>query len=236
MMKVGLLQCDDVREDLRAVHGNYPEMFERPLRARLPDMDYRVYRAHDGELPSSVDSCDVYLTTGSKFGVYDGLPWIDALQTFVLQLWTAGKPLVGICFGHQLMARTLGGQVLKSPKGWGVGMSFNDVLVHKQWMKPATSALDLIVSHQDQVVQLPPQAEVLASSDFCPYYLLQYGEHFLSVQGHPEFCKAYSADLMTAREASIPPTRLRAGRASLAAEVDDQVMLDWIVSFLQYAR
>jgi len=230
------LQCDDVREELQAKHGNYPQMFERPLRQRLPDMQYQVYRAHEGELPSSVDACDIYLTTGSKCGVNDGFAWIDQLQDFVLQLWAAGKPLAGICFGHQLMAKALGGEVRKSPRGWGVGMSFNDVLVHKSWMLPNASALDLIVSHQDQVVRLPEQAEVLASSDFCPYYLLQYGQHFLSVQGHPEFCKTYSADLMTARKANIPPTRLRAGQASLTAPVDDQLMLDWIVNFLEQAR
>ena len=196
-MKVGLLQCDDVRESLQVLHGNYPEMFETILRQRLPEMDYRVYRALDGELPGGVDECDVYLTTGSKSGVNDGQHWI---------------------------------------KGWGVGMSFNDVLINKPWMQPTRKSLDLIVSHQDQVVRLPPHAEILARSDFCPYYLLQYGQHFMSVQGHPEFCKAYSADLMDARRDVIPATRYRAGQASLSAVVDDSLMLDWIVNFLQQAR
>ncbi|MEH6799484.1 MAG: gamma-glutamyl-gamma-aminobutyrate hydrolase family protein [Halopseudomonas sabulinigri] len=235
-MKVGLLQCDDVRESLQVLHGNYPEMFETLLRQRLPEMDYRVYRALDGELPGSVDECDVYLTTGSKSGVNDGQLWINELQAFVTKLWEAGMPLVGICFGHQLMAKALGGEVHKSPKGWGVGMSFNDVLINKPWMQPTRESLDLIVSHQDQVVRLPPHAEILARSDFCPYYLLQYGQHFMSVQGHPEFCKAYSADLMDARRDVIPATRYRAGQASLSAVVDDSLMLDWIVNFLQQVR
>ena len=154
-MKLGLLQCDDVSEALQAQQGNYPEMFETLLRQRLPGMDYQVYRVLDGVLPSSVDECDVYLSTGSKFGVNDGLPWIAELEAFVVKLWEAGKPLVGICFGHQLMAKALGGEVHKSPKGWGIGLSFNDVLVNKPWMQPARDSLDLIVSHQDQVVRLP---------------------------------------------------------------------------------
>ncbi|MEH6566236.1 MAG: gamma-glutamyl-gamma-aminobutyrate hydrolase family protein [Halopseudomonas sp.] len=235
-MKLGLLQCDDVRESLQPAHGNYPEMIEKLLRPRVPQLEYRVYRALDGELPLTTDECDGYLTTGSKFGVNDGLPWIDQLQAFMVRLWEAGTPLVGICFGHQLMAKALGGEVHKSPRGWGVGMSFNEVLVRKPWMQPGHDGLDLIVSHQDQVVRLPPQAEILARSDFCPYYLLQYSEHFMSVQGHPEFCKAYSADLMDARRDLLPATRYRAGQASLSAEVDDGVMLDWIVNFLQQAR
>ncbi|MFN3581066.1 MAG: type 1 glutamine amidotransferase [Pseudomonas sp.] len=232
-MKIGLLQCDDVREDLQPAHGNYPQMFTELLLEQVPEAQIRVYRCQDGELPEELHECAGYLTTGSKFGVNDGLPWIDDLQDFMLALWEARVPLVGICFGHQLMARALGGEVIKSPKGWGVGMSFNQVLERKPWMQPWQDKLDLVVSHQDQVVRLPPQAEILASSEFCPYYLLQYGEHFMSVQGHPEFRKTYSRDLMTAREGIIPAARLREGQASLAAEVDDRQMMAWIVNFLR---
>ncbi|UAW99838.1 gamma-glutamyl-gamma-aminobutyrate hydrolase family protein [Halopseudomonas nanhaiensis] len=232
-MKLGLLQCDDVTASLQARHGNYPEMFLRLLREHIPAAEVQVFRTQDGDLPARIDDCDAYLTTGSKYGVYDGLPWIAELQAFVVELWERHKPLVGICFGHQLMAQALGGEVRKSEKGWGVGVSFNRVMDRKPWMEPWQDKLDLIVSHQDQVMLLPPQAEVLAQSEFCNYYLVQYGEHFMSVQGHPEFCKGYSRDLMTAREGMIPAERLRAGHASLNAEIDGPLMMRWIVSFLQ---
>lgn len=232
-MKLGLLQCDDVTASLQDRHGNYPQMFLRLLRQHIPEAHIEVYRTQDGHLPESVEACDAYLTTGSKYGVYDGLPWIAALQEFVASLWEQHKPLVGICFGHQLMAQALGGEVRKSDKGWGVGVSFNQVAARKPWMEPWQDKLDLIVSHQDQVVLLPPQAEVLAHSEFCNYYLVQYGEHFMSVQGHPEFCKGYSSDLMKAREGLIPAERLRAGHASLSADIDGPLMIRWIVNFLQ---
>ncbi len=232
-MKLGLLQCDDVTPSLQAVHGNYPAMFERLLHDYFPALELQVYRTQDGELPDSVDSCDAYLTTGSRHGVYDPLPWIETLQRFVVELWEASRPLVGICFGHQLMAQALGGEVRKSDKGWGVGVSFNQVTERMPWMEPWQSKLDLIVSHQDQVVILPPQAQVLARSDFCEYYVVQYGEHFLSVQGHPEFCKAYSRDLMDSRKGRIPDPVLRAGHASLHAEVDGGLMMRWVANFLQ---
>ncbi|KAA0696705.1 GMP synthase [Halopseudomonas laoshanensis] len=234
-MKIGLLQCDDVMESLQVAHGNYPEMFNELLLARHPDAQIRVYRCMDGELPQDLNECDAYITSGSKFGVNDGLPWIDALQECIARMWEQGTPLVGVCFGHQLMAKALGGEVIKSPKGWGVGMSFNQVLVRKSWMKPWQDKLDLVVSHQDQVSLLPPQAEILASSEFCPYYLVQYGQHFMSVQGHPEFCKSYSRDLMDARRGVIAHARLREGQASLSAEVDAPVMSSWIINFMQEA-
>ena len=234
-MKIGLLQCDDVMESLQVAHGNYPEMFNELLLTRYPDAQIRVYRCMDGELPQDLNECDAYITSGSKFGVNDGLPWIDALQECVARMWEQGTPLVGVCFGHQLMAKALGGEVTKSPKGWGVGVSFNQVLVRKNWMKPWQDKLDLVVSHQDQVSLLPPQAEILASSEFCPYYLVQYGQHFMSVQGHPEFCKGYSRDLMDARRGVIAHARLREGQASLSAEVDAPVMSSWIINFMQEA-
>lgn len=234
-MRIGILQCDDVMSSLQPLYGNYPQMFAEQLRAQLPACELPVYRVLDGELPDSHDECDAWLITGSRFGVNDGLPWIDALCGFVRTLWEHQRPLIGICFGHQLMARALGGTVRQSERGWGVGLSFNQVIERKDWMQPFQAHLDLLVSHQDQVVILPPQAQVLATSEFCPYYLIQYGDCFLSVQGHPEFCKDYCRDLMNLREGVLPPARLRAGRASLSADADSNLMMAWIVRFLQMA-
>lgn len=234
-MKIGILQCDDVHDSLLSDWGNYPEMFEQALRPVLPGCELPIYRVLDGQLPQSTDECDAWLITGSKHGVNDGLPWIDALCGFVRSLWAEQRPLLGVCFGHQLIARALGGTVVKSEKGWGIGLSFNQVIERKAWMQPFQDHLDLLVSHQDQVVQLPPQAEVLASSEFCPYYLIQYGDCFLSVQGHPEFCVGYCRALMQMREQILPPARLRAGLASLATEADSKLMLGWIGHFLARA-
>ncbi|WP_339842721.1 gamma-glutamyl-gamma-aminobutyrate hydrolase family protein [uncultured Halopseudomonas sp.] len=236
-MKIGLLQCDDVAQDLQPAHGNYPQMFEDLLRSQIPDLQLTIYRVMDGEYPVRLDEHHAYFTTGSKFGVNDGLAWVDVLEDFVRELWRQRIPLIGVCFGHQLMAKALGGEVGKSEKGWGVGISFNQVVTRKNWMSPWQEKLDLIVSHQDQVIRLPADvaAEVLVSSLFCPYYVVQYGRHFMSVQGHPEFCKTYSRDLMEMRKISIPQARLREGQVSLNAEVDADVMMSWMLNFLTQA-
>lgn len=234
-MRIGLLQCDDVDEKLQPRHGNYPEMFERLFTRVDPTLEFQVWRCLDGEIPGDVDAVDAWLTTGSKYGANDGDGWIEALGGFVRELWAAGKPLVGICFGHQVIAKALGGEVVKSERGWGVGMSFNRLTERAAWMDPWQEGLDLVVSHQDQVSRLPAGAVVLAASDFCPVYVMQVGEIFLGVQGHPEFSKAYSADLMELRRGKIPGNRVREGQASLNAPVDDQLMVRWILNFMRQA-
>ncbi len=234
-MRIGLLQCDDVAPELREAHGNYPEMFAALFHRVDPALEFVVWRCLDGQIPDDIDAVDAWMTTGSKYGVNDGLAWVDDLCGFVGRLWEAGKPLVGICFGHQLMAKALGGEVVKSPKGWGVGMSFNRVESLAEWMAPWQPNLDLLVSHQDQVSELPPQTRVLAGSDFCPFYLIQIGEHFLGVQGHPEFAKPYSRDLMLLRSGLVGEERVREGLASLSAPVDDTLMVRWILNFMKRA-
>lgn len=235
-MKIGILQCDDVNEELQIAHGNYPQMFSMLLQELVPESELPVYRVLDGQLPERADECDAYLITGSKHGVNDGLPWIESLCSFVRTLWAEQIPLIGVCFGHQLMAKALGGTVRKAEQGWGLGLSYNQILERRDWMQPFKDHLDLLVSHQDQVAILPPQAQLLASSEFCPYYLVQYGEHFLSVQGHPEFTKGYSRDLLKMREPALPPARVRAAVVSLSAEPDGQLMMQWLVRFLRNAQ
>lgn len=235
-MIIGILQCDDVNQDLQVDHGNYQQMFSMLLRNLLPESQLPVYRVLEGEFPDKVEECDAYLITGSRHGVNDGMQWIDDLCEFVRELWSLRIPLIGVCFGHQLMARALGGTVRKAEQGWGLGLSFNQLHERREWMTPYQDHLDLLVSHQDQVTILPPQAQVLASSEFCPYYLVQYGDHFVSVQGHPEFTKGYSRDLLKMREDILPPARVRAALTSLSGETDGDLMMQWLVQFLQSAR
>jgi len=235
-MKIGILQCDDIADGLRDRFDTYPVILARRLSEQLPDARFEIYRVLDGVLPQAVDDCDGYVTTGSRYGPNDGDEWIVAFERFVAECHAASVPLVGICFGHQVIANALGGRVERSPRGWAVGVSFNQVVARKPWMEPYQAGLDLVVSHQDQITDLPEGAEVLATSGFCPYYMVQYGDSTLSVQGHPEFTREYSSELMTLRSDRIPPHRVREGRTSLHAPVDDQLMFRWIANFLTAPR
>ena len=232
-MKIGLLQCDSVLDSLQGKHGNYPAMFIDLFKQVDPSIELVVFNVVEGEYPDNIKDFDGYITTGSRHGAEDDLPWINRLIEFVANLYQHNIKLVGICFGHQIIAKALGGQVVKSDKGWGVGVSLNTVERQTSWMEPFQDKLNLIVSHQDQVVRLPEDSEVLASSDFCPSYMYTVGECFLSIQGHPEFSKAYSYDLMESRRDRIDAHIIEQGQASLEFAVDDLLTVQWICQFLR---
>jgi GMP synthase-like glutamine amidotransferase len=186
-----------------------------------------------GQFPENIDSCDAYMASGSKASVNDDLPWVNALERFIWQLFIADKAFVGICFGHQMIAKALGGKVACSDKGWGVGIATTLVHAYKPWMLPKKEQIKLIVSHQEQVCQLPPETQVLMGNDFCPYAMIQVGKHFLGLQGHPEFTRVYSKALMKRRKAVIAKRAYQQGIDSLTQQADDQLMVNWIICFLK---
>ncbi|NRA71006.1 MAG: GMP synthase [Gammaproteobacteria bacterium] len=231
-MKLGILLCDHVQEQLQGEFGDYPQMFSELLLQVDSTLQIEVFDVISGKLPTDINQCDVYMTSGSRWGVTDGLAWVDQLSDFLRKLYRAKKGFVGICFGHQLLAQALGGAVTKSDKGWGIGIAFSEVSTQKNWMRPYQATLDLVVSHQDQISQLPPDSQVLVSNAFCPYAMVQVGDHFLGIQGHPEFSRDYSLALMNSRKDRIPSAVITDGAATLVQPTDAILATQWILNFL----
>ena len=144
------------------------------------------------------------------------------------------KKLIGICFGHQIISMAYHDQVIKSEKGWGIGVAVNRIVTTPDWMSEKRPEFSLIVSHQDQVITLPEGAVVIAQSDFCPFFMVQWNDHFLSVQGHPEWNRAYSRTLMNERRAIIPPERIETGLESLSIKPDNALLARWIIDFVKF--
>ncbi len=234
-MKIGILQCDSVLAEYQAEFGDYPQMIIKMFEAITDELNFKlvfqVYNIIDNEYPEDLDECDVYITTGSKASVYDDLVWINPLKQFIRDLDVAHKKLVGICFGHQLIADALGGKTRPSAEGWGVGLSRNKMVTHKTWMKPPLAELKIIVSHKDQVAILPTCSELLAASDFCPHFMYQIGDHIMCIQGHPEFLPGYSETLMGHRRKILGESVYQAGVSSLRIAPDDKIFTHWMLNF-----
>lgn len=228
-MKLGILETGAPPRTLAPRFGDYPAMFRRLLGEGA--YDYTTFKVAEGELPTSPQACDAYLVTGAAAGVYDPLPWIGELKDF-LRAAKGRAPLVGVCFGHQVMAEAFGGRVIKSPKGWGVGLQAYDVRGREPWMD-AADPIRVAGSHQDQVVELPPQAEVLAGSEFSPFGMLAYRDQpAISIQLHPEFEPAYATALIEARRERYAPEVAEQAVRSLQQPNDNARVGDWIRGFL----
>lgn len=233
-MQLGILQCDLVRPEWRSKFGDYPDMFQRLLTIADATLTFRVYDLTNGEFPDTLDECDAWLFTGSKWSVNDTDTWIRRAEALAVRLHQERRPTIGICFGHQLIARALGGRVEKATGvGWGVGVHTTRVIDQQAWMMPAADEIALVVSHQDQVVELPASATLLASHPFCPCDMYQVNEHILTFQGHPEFPKGYSHATMDQRRERIGEPTYQRGVESLAISTDEAVAAEWIVCFLR---
>jgi GMP synthase-like glutamine amidotransferase len=227
-MSLAILETGTPPEPLIARFGRYPAMFEQLLGG-----SYASYDVAAGEWPAEVASHSAYLITGSPAGVYEDLPWIDRLLTFI-KLAKGRAKLVGICFGHQAMAQALGGHVEKSSKGWGVGLHAYPIVRHEPWMDDGRDSAPIVsvpASHQDQVVLKPAAAEVIASSLFTPYAGLSWRDGTaISFQFHPEFEPDYAKALIEQRYDRTPDP---AGAiASLDGRNDNRRVAGWVRRFL----
>lgn len=193
------------------------------------------YRVTEGKFPQALQECDAYLLTGSPQGVYDPDPWIPQLADFLQQSYAAGQKLVGICFGHQMLAHTLGGHTEKSEKGWGMGLRSFDIHTTPEWMEPPLRTGQLYFCHQDQVMRLPAQAGSVAGNAFCPHAIFAIGAQVLGIQGHPEFSDAYMALLIDVLGPIAGAAAVDQAAASLdAGKPDATTVAQWIVNFLQH--
>lgn len=231
-MRIGLLLCDHVKPEYLQEFGDYPQMF----RNLFPEFDFTCFDVIKGQFPTDFSGFDAFMATGSRHSVYENLDWIKQLKDLVLKLYQTNTTFIGFCFGHQLIGESLGGKVQKSEKGWCVGMHQFEIKESTSWMKPNSTPVNLLMMCQDQIQVLPQDSKVLMGNDICPNGMIQVGQHFLGIQGHPEFSKAYDQTLMEIRVRSISPETVNKGIESLQLEHHAPLIRDWVVQFIQEAN
>lgn len=232
-MKLCVLDNDVLDPAVAPIYGSYGEMFVRVLREAGADWSFEVFNTVRGQYPAFFDDYDAVLLTGSRADAFSQEPWVLALRQRVEQLLQADKKLIGVCFGHQLIALCLGAQVGRAPQGWGTGR------MHYQWHAPEMAQSDgrteiaLLASHQDQVFELPLGATLLASSAFCPVAAFAVGEQVLCMQPHPEFVEDYSAYLLDKRRAALGDAHYTASSNSLTLGHDGLRVARMMVAFIE---
>lgn len=235
-MKITIVQTGDVPEPLQPQFGDYFRMFARMFDTADSGFEYELVVANANSLLPNSSEMTAIVITGSPAGVYDDLPWIEPLRVFIREAYAAGIPMLGICFGHQIMADALGGVVRKSEKGWGVGRHSYNVVFKPEFMANAPETLSISCSHQDQVITPPETAQVILSTPFTPNAGLYYENgKALSFQPHPEFEDSYALALSELRREVLGTEKADEAAASFSASSDSHLLARYIVNFFRAA-
>ncbi|MBJ7537379.1 type 1 glutamine amidotransferase [Marinomonas transparens] len=238
-MKIGLLAAGITPDTLLPSFGSYAGMFVTLLTKQNTAFEFETFNVRNDVFPNSVLQCDAWLITGSRSNVYEREPWMLKLNEWIRKIDENKQPLVGICFGHQIIADALGGEVAKFHGGWGVGIHQYDVVQGVASLPEHLTSFSICAMHQDQVVTKPPRAKVFAHSDFCQHAGLVYGEHILTLQGHPEFSKAYETVLIESlgKSGSFSAEIAEQGRQSVAqTTLDSFEVAAWVARFIESAH
>lgn len=236
-MKIGVLRTGPVADELVSNFGEYDRIFANYLAPLSPDFTFQGWAVYEGDLPAAPDEADAWIISGSKFGVYEDHDWIEPLKALIRTIAAARVPMIGVCFGHQIMAEALGGCAVKFDGGWGIGRHTYKTTNMPSWAAGAPDEISIHAIHQDQVVQRPPDATTIASSDFCENAALIYGDpeapYAISIQPHPEFSDKFVQDLIAVRLDTFPAHLRDQALADIGKELHREWATNWFGQFLK---
>ena len=236
-LRLAVLLTNDDTSAFAAHFPNDGQKVVQLLHPLRPHWTFEVVAVKDGVLPASPEAFDGFVITGSPASVNDDhLPWVGQLLDFIRAVHAARQPLVGLCFGHQAVARALGGQVARNAAGWGLGTAPTHWQAARHWMQPAQSTTTLMAAHNEQVTRMPEGAVCLGGSDFCPISSMQIGQHIWTTQFHPEMPLVFMQALLGYLADKLDATTLARAHASLANAADVPLFGLWMAQFFEHAR
>lgn len=233
-MKVTVLQTGLVGEPLRGQFDNYGKMFADLVGDGGGKFTFETVSLVEDEPLPILDDVEAIIITGSSLGVYDQMAWLDPLRAFIQEAYARAVPMIGVCFGHQIMADALGGVVEKSSKGWGIGRHHYDMKQDSQFFADAPDQMQFNVIHQDQVITPPEISKVVGENEFTPNAILEYENGAaISIQAHPEFANEYATAVYQLRSGELFEHQMgEKAVSSVQTQNDNELMAEYFRRFL----
>jgi GMP synthase-like glutamine amidotransferase len=235
-MRIGILVTNTDDSAFARRQPKDGEKFADLIHAVRPGWEIVAYSCIDNVFPARVEDCNGYVITGSPASVNGKEPWIANLLAFIRKLDAARKPTAGACFGHQAIAKALGGEVAKSERGWGFGVAETHFTRHEDWMEPKADRLRLFAAHTEQVTKLPPGAVLLGGDAFCHVGSFKVGEHFFTTEYHPEMTPGFFTALADEFSGAIGQEMATKAQQQAKGQVDNALFAEWMARFFEMDR
>ena len=185
------------------------------------------------EFPHSLDDYDAYLLTGSPCSVHDDHDWIRQLSQLVIDTNSLNKRIVASCFGHQLVAKIYGGEVVNNEDGWTIGNYALNITQQYDWMLPLASNTGLYHFNRERVTKLPENALSFANTDSYPHYAYTIGDNIMTFQGHPEQPRRAMYNFLAATTSELSDEELVKATIFIDnAEPDTDIWAQWMMRFM----
>ncbi|MDR5899102.1 glutamine amidotransferase [Halomonas vilamensis] len=188
---IAIIKTGDAFPDVVAQHGDFEALFAQQIRPALSaNMTLRVVDAPRDQTLPELSTLAGIVITGSHSMVSDAEPWSENLKPWLREALSANVPMLGVCYGHQLMAAAFGGVSDYHPAGRESGtyhVYLTPAGTEDALFRQLTSAFPAHLTHAQSVITPPPGATVLANNTHDAYQALRYGPRQWSVQFHPEF-------------------------------------------------
>ena len=233
-MHIAVLATNTDDSDFAARHPRDVEKFRVLLQGVRPGWTVTAFDLPKGQFPDAAQGFDGFLIGGSPSSVHDEDAWIERLFAVIREAQAAGKPLAGACFGHQAIAKALGGTVGPNPGQFVLGTAETEVVAPAPWMEPV-ARFRLAAAHGEQVTALPPGAEVVGRTPGCPAACYRIGTSVFATQYHPEMTPAFLAALVEEFAPQFPAAVGEAARASLPLGTEGPRFAEWIARFFEQA-
>jgi len=234
------VEVDGTDGEAKVKYGSYADMFRVWIETSISTakLTFHTFDVQKSQFPENISDYDVYMITGSRLSAYDDIDWLREFECYIRKLDQHQAKLIGICFGHQIIAKALGGEVIKNPLGWELSWAqfdFNEAGSSVFSIGSDDKTVNLYYSHQDIVSKIPPGFISIGGNKLTEHQCMVKSNYIITIQGHPEFKKDFMEVILQSKKAYVSDEEYPKLIELLSKPTHDIKLAQMIFKFLNVA-